>query len=110
MKLRNGFISNSSATSFIITNKTDEVLSIKDFLEENLFLVDDFNKEYSHNYTKKEALASTMHYKDIDLFPGETEAIFGDEHGTVVGAIFDYILREGGDSKRFSWRFHEYHR
>ena len=38
----------------------------------------------------------------------EKECIFGDEQETVIGKIFDYILRDGGESKSFKWRFKEY--
>ena len=36
--------------------------------------------------------------------------IFGDEDGTVIGRIFDYILRDGGESKNFKWSFYGYNR
>jgi hypothetical protein len=44
------------------------------------------------------------------LAPGENSVQFGDEQGTLLGEIYDYILREGGESKRFKWRFDFYNR
>jgi len=44
------------------------------------------------------------------LAPGENSIQFGDEQGTLLGEIYDYILREGGESKRFKWRFDFYNR
>jgi hypothetical protein len=44
------------------------------------------------------------------LAPGENSVQFGDEQGTLLGEIYDYILREGGESKRFRWRFDFYNR
>ncbi len=107
MKTRTGFVSNSSSTSFVITNLTDEKKTIVDFVNENLHLVDAFNNEYNYEYTHEEAVVSaTNAYGDIVFDPKEAKHVaFGDEHGTVLGHIFDYILREGGTSESFSWRF-----
>jgi len=44
------------------------------------------------------------------LAPGENSVQFGDEQGTLLGEIYDYILRDGGESKRFKWRFDFYNR
>ena len=33
---------------------------------------------------------------------------FGDEQGTLIGQVFDYILRDGGSSENFTWRFYEW--
>ena len=40
----------------------------------------------------------------------EEQYVFGDEDGTLIGRVFDYILREGGDSENFEWRFDQYYR
>lgn len=105
-KYRQGFVSNSSSTSFMITNKSDKTKSIIDFAIENIHLVDEFNSEYNwHNYTYEDFLnsASQKTFK-----PFETkECIFGDEDGTVMGTIFDYKLRDGGQSENWKWTYYE---
>ena len=109
MKQRNGFVSNSSSTSFMITNTSDDTKTIVDFIKENLHLVDDFNKSYDYEHTHEEAIESAeKNYCDGNYsFSGkEKKAIaFGDEEGTILGKIFDYILRDGGTSKNFTWKF-----
>jgi len=106
MKTRNGFVSNSSSTSFFITNLTDETKTIVDFVKENLHLVDAFNNEYDYEYTHDQAINSATNDYDISFDPNQRlDVAFGDEHGTVLGQIFDYILREGGTSESFSWKF-----
>jgi hypothetical protein len=108
MKLRQGFVSNSSATSFVITNRTAERLRLVDFVQENIHLVKQFNQEYNwHHYTEEEALAAVGNYPEF-LEPGENICTFGDEDCNVLGNIYDYILRDGGSSERFLWCFHEY--
>jgi len=112
MKTRNGFVSNSSSSSFIIKNKTNDKLTIVDFVKENPQIVKEFIKQFKFykekKYNQKEMLKSAKGY-DITFKPHESKiCIFGDEDGTVIGAVFDYMLRDGGSSKRFSWGFHEH--
>lgn len=109
MKTRKGFVSNSSSTSFIIENKTSKNLKIKDFTMENDFLIDRFNLEYGDDVLSGEAISSAeTDYADVVLSPGKNECVFGDEQGTTLGRIYDYILRDGGESKSFKWYFKEY--
>jgi len=112
MKIRNGFVSNSSSTSFIITNTSDETKTIEDFVKENLHLIDDFNDYYDDDYSYEEVIDSAKKDYDDVIFSGKERknVIFGDEEGTVLGRIFDYILRDGGESESFTWKFDQYYR
>lgn len=138
MKLRLGFVSNSSSSSFIIENKTKSRLKLGDFIRENSQLIDEF-KEYETFNIPGEFFqghsGKTFNIKTIEdainimvveskemesnkqishngqrnrgLEPGENFIIFGDEQGTLLGEIYDYTLRDGGESRRFKWRFDE---
>jgi hypothetical protein len=108
MKVRYGFISNSSSTSFIIKNYTDDVLTVKDFLLENTDLIQEYNIMYSGDYTLEQCLKDKT--CNIKINPGINEMEFGDEFATPINNIFDYILRDGGESERFMWRFLEFNR
>jgi len=110
MKIRQGFVSNSSACSFNISNTTKETKSIEDFAKENVNLLHRFNKEYEYDFTE-EAFLQSARDENITFKPHETKfCIFGDESGTVIGHVFDYMLREGGASESFSWRFDAWRR
>lgn len=133
MKIREGFVSNSSATGFIITNKTKTKKTLLDFVKENPHLIKKFREEYEYKKTdeycefryghrskKKELLKydqesmlisayrNRKEYGEIE--PGENIIEFGDNDDTLVGAVFDYILRDGGESENFRWCFHHYNR
>ena len=110
MKIRAGFISNSSSSSFIITNKTDETKTFVDFIEENPQIIEEFRAKYDWHteedgYTQEELLKSAAMNTTETLPPNSSDEYwFGDEEDTMISKVFDYALRDGGDSKSFTWR------
>lgn len=110
VKIRDGFVSNSSSSSFIITNKTTTEKYISDFALENIHLLYEFNKEYSFAEVSLEDFLSSIKkdYANKILDSGETYCTFGDEDGTPLGQVYDYILRDGGESENFKWKFQEF--
>lgn len=106
MKTRKGFVSNSSSSSFLINNDTDQRKTLVDFVNENPHLVKEFCEQYDwYTYTQEQMLEGAA-LEDITWEPYESKnCVFGDEQGTVIGTVFDYILRDGGKSESFTWAF-----
>lgn len=116
MKMRNGFVSNSSATAFIIANTSDEVKTIVDFAKETPHLVEDFKKQYDWHsddpsFTQEHVIVGAENlladpYEDMTFAPGEAkECVFGDEQGTIIGQVYDYMLRDVEDTPSFKVKF-----
>ena len=113
MKVKLDFITNSSSTAFIIQNTSDKDLNLTDFAAENMNLLDRYLTMYdwqktNTRFTKVRLLESAAN-NNIEFKAGnKKECVFGDEQGSIIGAVYDYMLREGGTSKNFKWWFSEY--
>lgn len=116
MKIRSSFVSNSSSCSFIIKNISSEPKTLRDFVLENTRLFYDFCERYDYKEDEHFSLGKMVDDSIKPMydktFEPDVEEIcsFGDEDGTTLGHVFDYMLRDGGVSKSFEWRFHEYQR
>ena len=113
MKIRMGFVTNSSSTSFIIENISAKKKTLVDFVKENPQLIEEFKSRYDwyakdERFTQENLILSAKQ-ENVVFRPHEMkECVFGDEDGTLIGHVFGYMLRDGGSSKSFVWRFLEY--
>lgn len=111
MKVRLGFVSNSSSSSYVINNKTDKDLSLADLIRENSHLAQECDR-YSPKGAKwtLETLIQSAKESGIVLKPGSNLISFSDaDEYNAIEIIGDYEMREGGDSERFSWSIQDCH-
>jgi hypothetical protein len=129
MKTRHGFVSNSSSTSFYIKNISNVEKTTLDFVKEigyemalrytkdyypvsGIGLYEENEKKISARdlfVSLKKDCKTSWYFKIFK--PGERiELTFGDEDGTIIGRVFDYMLRYGGKSKSFEWHVSSYNR
>ena len=110
MRIRAGFVTNSSSTGYYITNITNEVKTIVDFAKESIDIFREHIEEHGYEYTEEEFIMAAQKLHDDakgkgmfgPLRPGIKRLMgFGDEDGTVIGHVFDYALRDGGKTKSF---------
>jgi hypothetical protein len=111
MKRKCSFVTNSSSTAYMITNKTDKVLDLIQFVKENPQLITKFIEYYDWDkdnpkYTQYHLIRSASE-NNRSLKPGSNYCVFGDEDETIIGTVFDYILRNGGSSENFDWEYVE---
>ena len=115
MRLKTDFVTNSSSTAFMITNTSDVDKTLVDFVMENPELIKEYVEQYRFTrgdeiLTQENMLISAAANNEF-WAPGEQKkCVFGDEDGTLIGRVFDYMLRDGGSSKSFEWGFLEYYR
>jgi len=111
VKIKQDLVTNSSSTSFIITNTSDKEKTLEDFVRETWSTIEpQITGEYGWETTMEEALSCTGEYEYSFPPLSDTNCVFGDEDGNALGNIYDYVLRDGGKTKNFKWRFKEYFR
>ena len=128
MKIRNGFVANSSSSSFIVSFNEggDRFQNLKKLLFGDAKSFTLYDHTYSTSFLTEVILKDIDSARTIDTqeeliesaernnftFDANTsgEYLFGDEEGTKIGKVFDYILRDGGESENFKWIFGRYYR
>lgn len=113
MKVRCGYVSNSSSTSFVIRNISGEPKTLVDFAKETAYLCEEFERQYKIKYAKSDYIQSAKDRQfkgtGFALSPGESiKFAFGDEDGDAIGYVCDYMLRLPKQTASFSWEFDQW--
>lgn len=114
MKIRNGFVSNSSSSSFIITNKSNKNFSWVEFILENEQLVRKLIDDDANFYVEKRHINIECFFLELletaskmkSLKPGKNELTLSDDGGDIFGDIFTNYFNYGSSksSKTISWK------
>ncbi len=124
MKIRMGFISNSSSCSFIIDNHTGQPRTLVDFLRDNPEIFQQYLKEFEDDIkhmgmdwgghavdglTVESLWKSAAEYSQI-IFPGRNYLTFEDDAGLAEYVLHSMLSEMKSSNKNWSWEFHEsYH-
>lgn len=112
MKIRNGFVSNSSSSSFVFINKTSEEKTWYDFIKENEEKFKEAIDVVCENYEVENCSSKENIFKNaiefskkmkIGLYPGDNYIEIGEDCKT-LDWILDCLCTKG-DSENFGWRF-----
>jgi hypothetical protein len=112
MKVRQGFVSNSSTSSFIITNKSDKMLNVVDlvidlsdrlgesYLDISLRqLLNDAEQLYRNNYNLKPKISIKLYVSNED-----------DNYASCfLSQILNKDRDEVNESENFTWEFKNYY-
>lgn len=106
MKKRNGFVSNSSSSSFVITNKTNKDLTFVDLIAENPHFV---RGHEWYTYTLEDVL--NVAKNNGTIIPANSSDVFEfeDHGGSMLDDVLHYALEYDGESESFSWSDRERH-
>ena len=108
MKKRNGFVTNSSSTNFVIVNLTGEYLSLREFFMENVKLINSYRDGMAKDgLYMGEAVNVGEILEEIDNEDIEPYGIFLTDL-TEPETDTDYLLKncepKQGKSERFIWK------
>ncbi|MCK9596170.1 hypothetical protein M0R19_03230 [Candidatus Pacearchaeota archaeon] len=120
MKIRQGFVSNSSSTSFIIKNKTNKQKTLMDFIEEtSVFLYKIYIQKYPYHLWKDsqdesyreifsaESVKSFIQKRNFRIKGNkEIGIIFADDQ-TSTENFYELMLRDFNETESFSWQMDE---
>lgn len=107
MKTRSGFVSNSSSSSFIITNLTNQEKTLVDFIRDNPGLLKTFvgdDKWYS-DYTDEVVEDSAEKYNKTFPPGEEVRCSFTNEGGSKVETMLRHMLEVTEDKETDEWRW-----
>ena len=112
VKVRMGFVTNSSSSSFVIVNKTKKTLSMADFIKENWEMIREMIadndicidgepasdiKDDNELMQKIIADAANLSFK-----PGRPTGFEVNNEGSAIDCVF-YCMGKDGKSKSFEW-------
>lgn len=107
MKIKTGFVTNSSTTNFVVVNTTKEDLSLRDFFLENMYLVKSFmEKRISEGYYGEDDEVDEnidAWIENFQIGPYGILYLNLTETYNATGLVLKNMEPAKGKSKRFIW-------
>ncbi len=105
MKQRQGFVSNSSSSSFILTNLLEGNKVLLDFVRDNPELLEGYAKDCFNDYTQRDIELDAAKY--VTIFPPgeEVRCYFSNEVDSKAEEMLRHMLEIGGNKEINGWRW-----
>jgi hypothetical protein len=104
MKIRDGFVSNSSSSSFCVENKTNQDKRLSDFIRENENLIAHFNHSFRETHepvTLQDMLDSID--EDTKIPANQSVGLEFESYAQTYGMVLRFSLAASGNTESFEW-------
>lgn len=103
MKIRPGFVSNSSSASFLITNKTGKRLKFSNFIDDVYYELERLSRKRDWLIFDREAIKKEVRANQSKFSPGASN-VYEFEYSD--GGTLSVLLYElaSGSSENFTWK------